>query len=138
MKVAVRYYSRSGNTKKLAEAIGKAVGVPAGTVDETLTGPVDLLFLGGAIYAGKIDEHVRRFVEALTPDQVKSVAVFSTTMGKKSAHPHIKESLDKKGIEVKELPFHCKGQFMLFNKGRPGEQDCIQAADYARKLVECD
>ena len=29
MKVAVRYYTRSGNTEKLAQAIGRAVGVEA-------------------------------------------------------------------------------------------------------------
>lgn len=136
MKTAVRYYSRSGNTKRLAEAIGKAVGVPAKTVDEALTEPVDLLFLGGAIYAGKIDSHVKDFVEALTPDKVKSVAVFSTTLGKNAAHPQIKEVLGKKSIDVREVPFHCKGQFMFLNKGRPNEQDCVEAADFAKKLME--
>ena len=29
MKVAVRYYTKTGNTKRLAESIGKAVGVEA-------------------------------------------------------------------------------------------------------------
>lgn len=29
MNIAVRYYSRTGNTKVLAEAIAKGVGVPA-------------------------------------------------------------------------------------------------------------
>ena len=29
MKVAVRYYTKTGNTKRLAESIGNAVGVEA-------------------------------------------------------------------------------------------------------------
>ena len=29
MKVAVRYYTKTGNTKRLAEALAKAVGVEA-------------------------------------------------------------------------------------------------------------
>ena len=29
MKVAVRYYTKTGNTKRLAEAVAKAVGVEA-------------------------------------------------------------------------------------------------------------
>lgn len=136
MKTAVRYYSRSGNTKKIADAIGNAVGVPAKTVDEALTEPVDLLFLGGAVYGGKIDSNIERFIETLAPDKVKSVAVFSTAMGKKPIFSQIKEALDKKGIDVKEAPFHCQGQFMLFNKKRPNEQDCMEAADYAKKLVD--
>lgn len=136
MRIAVRYYSRSGNIKKLAAAIGKAFGVPAKTVDDELTEPVDLLFLGGAIYAGKINGQLKRFVEALPADKVKSVAVFSATLGNKSAHSQLKEILDQKGIVVKEPPFHCKGQFVFLNRGRPNEQDCKQAVEFARKAVE--
>lgn len=33
MKVAVRYYSKTGNTKKLAEAIASAIGVTAKGVE---------------------------------------------------------------------------------------------------------
>lgn len=33
MKIAVRYYSRSGSTKKLADAVAQAVGVTAQTTD---------------------------------------------------------------------------------------------------------
>lgn len=34
MKIEVRYYSRSGNTKALGEAIGKGVGVNAISIDD--------------------------------------------------------------------------------------------------------
>lgn len=44
MKIEVRYFSRGGNTKKLAEAIAKAVGAEAKTVSEPLTEDVDILF----------------------------------------------------------------------------------------------
>ena len=46
MKIAVRYFSRGGNTKKLADAIAKAVGVDAETTSVPLTEDVDILFLG--------------------------------------------------------------------------------------------
>ena len=42
MKVAIRYYTRGGNTKKLADAISKAVGVDAETTSVPLTGDVDI------------------------------------------------------------------------------------------------
>ena len=53
MKIAVRYYTRSGNTQKLAEAVAAAVGVEALPVSEPLTEPVDVLFLGCSYYAFK-------------------------------------------------------------------------------------
>ncbi|MDD5922462.1 MAG: hypothetical protein PUC44_04710 [Eubacteriales bacterium] len=34
MIISVRYYSRSGNTKVLAEAIARGAGVPSVSVDE--------------------------------------------------------------------------------------------------------
>lgn len=48
MNVAVRYYSRSGNTKALADAMARAAGVPAISVDAPeakLDEPVDVLFI---------------------------------------------------------------------------------------------
>lgn len=58
MNAAVRYYSRSGNTKAVAEAIAKGAGVQAVSVDAAdakITEPVDVLFIGGALYAYGLD-----------------------------------------------------------------------------------
>lgn len=54
MKAAVRYYSRTGNTKIAAEAIARAAGTRAVSVDApdaAIQDPVDVLFIGGALYA---------------------------------------------------------------------------------------
>jgi flavodoxin len=134
MKIAVRYYSKSGNTKKLAEAIAKAVGAAVEPTDTALTEPVDLLFLGGAIYGGNEDGHIRDFAGKLTADTVKSVAVFGTSMSGKSILPLIEGSLSGKGIPVAGS-FACKGKFLFINLGRPNDQDCADAAAFARKLI---
>jgi len=54
MKIAIRYYTKTGNTKKLAEAIASAIDVEAKTVDEPLSEDVDILFLGSAVYAAEL------------------------------------------------------------------------------------
>ncbi len=62
MNIAVRYYSRSGNTKLLAEAIAKGVGVEAISVDAAnskIEKEVDVLFIGGALYAYGLDKHLK-------------------------------------------------------------------------------
>ena len=46
MKCAVRYYTKTGNTKRLAEAIANVVGVDALPISEPITEQVDILFLG--------------------------------------------------------------------------------------------
>ena len=49
MKIEVRYFSRGGNTKLLAESIAKVLGVPAISVDEkgsSINQKIDCLFIG--------------------------------------------------------------------------------------------
>ena len=68
MSVAVRYYSRSGNTKAVAEAIAASAGVKAVSVDaadSAITKPVDVLFIGGALYAYGIDKHLKDYLKVL-------------------------------------------------------------------------
>ena len=55
MKIAVRYYTKTGNTKRLAEAIAEAVGVKALPISEPVTEQTDILFLGNSYYAFSID-----------------------------------------------------------------------------------
>lgn len=135
MKIAVRYYSKSGNTKKIAEAIAKAVGTTAKTINEVISEPVEFLFLGGAIYAGNISNHLKIFIQGLTSEKVKAVVVFSTSMGGKSIKAQVSETLKDKKIKIIEKDFSCKSSFLFINRGRPNELDCSNAADFAKKIV---
>ena len=65
MKIAVRYYTKGGNTKRLAEAVANAVGVEALPISTPVTEPVDVLFLGNSNYAFTIDPEVRAFIKGL-------------------------------------------------------------------------
>lgn len=51
MNVVVRFYTRSGNTKKLAEAVACAAAASAIDVIVSLTEKADILFLGSSYYA---------------------------------------------------------------------------------------
>nr|MCR5009328.1 flavodoxin family protein [Clostridia bacterium] len=70
MKIAVRYYTKTGNTKKLAEAVAKAVGAEALPISCPVEEPVDVLFLGNSYYAFSIDPEVRDFVRNLDKSKV--------------------------------------------------------------------
>jgi flavodoxin len=101
MKIAVRYQSRNGNTKAVAEAIAKKAGVTAEPISEPLNEPVDILFIGGGVYAFDIDRSLKAFIEGLNPDLVKMAAAFTTGagMGKTGA---IASAVKNKGIKVYE------------------------------------
>lgn len=79
MKVAVRFQSRGGNTKAVAEIIAKKVGANAEKVEVTLDEYVDVLFVGGGVYMGKMDENLYYFLGNLNVDKVGEIVCFSTT-----------------------------------------------------------
>ncbi|MDR1893389.1 MAG: flavodoxin [Spirochaetales bacterium] len=132
----VLYVSRKGNTKKVADAIAQALGVKAEEIGpQTTAAHAELLFVGGALYAGKIDSTLREFCEKLTPGQVDKVIVFSTAMSGKTAGPEIKSILKPKNISVADEAFHSKGAFLCFNRNRPGEKDLKKAGEFAKKIA---
>lgn len=135
MNVAVRYYSRGGNTKKIAEAIAKAVGVEAKTVSEALTEDVDILFLGSAPYAFDVDEEVKRFISGIQVS-VGKVVNFSTSAAVRSTRKYVEKLLAEKKIALAKEEFSCRGAFAMLHKGRPNEEDQKAAADFARGILE--
>jgi flavodoxin len=135
MKIAIRYYSKTGNTKKLADAISKVTGVPAETVDQPLTEPVDILFLGSSVYAAGVDDAVKRFVTALNKENVKKVVNFSTAALLSSTYNQIKKLLEPKQILLAEQEFHCRGSFKIMHKGRPSEEDLKAVQEFARGIT---
>ena len=135
MNVAVRYYTKTGNTKRLAEAVAEALGVPALPITEPVTEPVDLLFLGNSYYAFSIDPEVRAFVRSLDKHTVGRIANFGTAAMMNSTWKKVKAEADKVGIPMVESEFHCKGEFKGAHKGRPNSGDLAAAAAWAKTLL---
>ncbi len=130
MKAAVRYYSRSGNTKAVAEAIARAAGTRAVSVDAQdarITEPVDVLFIGGALYAYGLDSHLKDCLKALKPDDAKKAVVFSTSWISRHAIDLIKKGLAEAGIPVEEEAFYVKN--------RPNAQQLKDAEAFAGKFL---
>lgn len=134
MKIAVRYYSRGGNTKKIAEAIAGAVGVEALSVSEPLREDVDVLFLGSAPYAFDVDDAVKKFISEIGVS-VGKVVSFSTSAAVKSTRKYVEKLLAEKKIPLAAEEFSCRGAFAMLHKGRPDENDRKAAAEFAKKVV---
>lgn len=131
MNIAVRYYSRSGNTKLLAEAIAKGIGVEAISVDAAnskIAKEVDVLFIGGALYAYGLDKHLKEYLDSLDPNRVKRAVVFSTSWLSKHSIDLIKKSLKQKGIDVAEE--YC------YAKSTPSYTDLSAAEEFGKKMIE--
>ncbi len=130
MNIAVRYYSLTGNTKAVADAVAEAVGVKALSVDAPqaeIKESVDLLFIGGALYAYGLDKHLKVYLKTLKKEKVKKAVVFSTSWLSKHSVDLIKNGLKEAGIPVEEEFFYVKN--------KPSDEQKKQAADFARKFI---
>ncbi len=135
MNVAVRYYTKTGNTKRLAEVIAEALGVKAYPISEPIREKTDILFLGNSYYAFSIDPEVRNFVRGLDKNLVGKIVNFGSATMLNSTYKKVKAEADKVGIPMDEREFHCKGEFKGIHKGKPDADDLKAAADFAKQIV---
>lgn len=134
MKIAIRYYTKTGNTKKLAEALSEAVGVEALTVDTPLTEDIDILFLGSAVYAAGVDSKIKEFIESINVN-VGKIVNFSSAALIESTYKQVKKIAEDKGLTMAEEEFHCRGAFKFVHRGHPNDEDVNNLVEFAKKIV---
>lgn len=126
----VRYYSRSGNTKLVADAIAQAIGTSAVSVDQSdakITQSIDTLFIGGALYAYGLDKHLKQFMNDLDPNKIKKAVLFSTSWISKHSLDLMRNQLEAKGIVVAPETFYVKN--------KANQTQLKQAQEFAKKSI---
>ena len=134
MKYAVRFYTKTGNTKKLADALAAELGVEALPISEGLNEKVDVLFLGNSYYAFSIDPEVRAFVAGLSKENVGKIVNFGSAAMLNSTYKKVKAEADKVGIPMDDREFHCKGEFKGLHNGRPNVEDLKAIVEFAKEF----
>ena len=96
MNIAIRYYSKFGHSKKIADVIAQVAGVNAETVSVPLDGETDMLFLGAGVFLGKVDKIVLAFMDSLSPSDVKCVVLFGSSAIVDSPVPQMRKRLEQR------------------------------------------
>ena len=130
METAVRYYSKLGNTKKIAEAIAEEAGVNAVSVTDEpdLEKYVDVLFLGGAPYADIMAPELRKYAERLSSDKIGRAVLFTTSNWSRRTVRALRKILTEKGVPVEKRYFYAH---MTRIRAR-----IDTAKDFARTMIE--
>ena len=134
MKYAIRFFTRSGNTKKLADAAAEALSVPAKDITAPLDEKVDILFLGCSYYAFDVDEAVKHFIIE-NKENIGKIVCFGTSAMMKSMKKPVSKVAKNVGITVADEEFHCKGQFGKIHKNRPNAEDLEQISAFAKNII---
>ena len=133
MKACVLYISRTGNTKRLAEAISELLKAPvfniADAPEPSVTQDFDLLVIGTPVMGLRPTPEVRSFVKRLTEGAGKKTILFCTYA--------IKQGGTLKVIE-KELA--TKGYINILKVSKrgvkPSKADFSDVLDEINKAVE--
>ena len=135
----ILFYSRSGNTRKVADAIAEELGAKAFDVKAaSLDTKAKIVFLGSGRYGGLPGPEMVKFIEANDFKGMK-VAVFGTYwfswLNNKREAEATTTALQKKGAAVLGS-YRCKGKFItLFNLGHPDKEDLDKAKKFAREMA---
>ena len=81
MKVCVLYFSRTGNTKRLAQAISESLKVPLfdiATSEPSVTNEFDLVILGTPVMGFKPAIETLAFIQRLPQSEGKKAILFCT------------------------------------------------------------
>jgi flavodoxin/NAD-dependent dihydropyrimidine dehydrogenase PreA subunit len=151
MKSAVIYFSQTGNTKRVAEAIQSGIALvtkQCGIFKLKETKPADLprydlIGLGCPVFAYREPANVRAFVESLPSLRGKHGFVFAThgtVLGKTLAT--MSWALYQKGVVVIGS-YHCYADVFVpgipypwFTTGHPDETDLNEAEAFGRQMAE--
>ena len=134
MRIAIRYYSKTGHMKKMGDAIAEVTGAEAKSIEEPITEPVDVLFIGAGVYAAVVDWRMKKFIRTLSPDKVKNVVCFCSAAILETNYKDMRKLLEKQGLHVDNREFHCRGSFSLLHRGHPNQEDLNNLKEFVKGL----
>jgi flavodoxin len=145
MKSLVVYYSKSGNTEKIARAIAIGLEADLKKIEEIENiSSYDLICIGTPVHAFAPAKSIKKFLKELPDLPGKKGAGFCTmhAVGDKRTLRIIKEKLEVKGIKFLS-GFSCRDVSSIFgdigsktfNKEKPNEEDLKKAEDFGKKLL---
>lgn len=111
MKVAIRYQSRGGNVKAMAEALARGTGVEAIPFDEPrgqITEHVDLLFIGCALYNFQLDKDFKEYLKNLPEGLIDEAICFGSSMLTRRPIYLMQDYLKRKNIPISKQAIYSR------------------------------
>ena len=132
----VIYYSLTGNTRKVADAIAGELGVEAKNIRTVNTVPQDaFIFLGSGYYGAVLVKEISEFIER-NKLQGRKVALFGTSgFGWERELSIMEKQISGKGVKVVGR-FNCFGRFAAVKRGHPNLEELELARIFARNIAD--
>jgi hypothetical protein len=137
LKTAVIYFSRTGHSQRIAEAVAENLGVEALNIKEKpYLNEVDLLYVVGGIYSSRSSPELQSYLmNIVTSSQVKQAVILTSCLSNSTKQHEIRAVLRMLGIDVDPDEFVCKGSFLFFGKGHPNDDDVNNAVAFSNRML---
>jgi flavodoxin len=135
-KVRIVYATKTKHSRKLAQAVGKALGTTPENVADNLTNvEADLLFIVGGIYGSQSLPELLSFVEDLDKEKIGQVALVTSCASGKQGQDSVRKILEEKGIPIVD-EYICLGSFLIMKMGHPNQEETQKAVAFALRIAE--
>lgn len=131
-KIGVAYFSKTGHSTKIANAVAEAKGLKAVSVTEQAATDAELIYLVSGIYAGQCAPELLKFVEALDAAKTKQVALITSCASMKQGQDAVRKALEEKGIKVVDEHL-VPGGFLVLKMGHPNKADIADAVEFSKR-----
>lgn len=130
----VVYYSCTGNSRKVAEAIGEALGVTPQDIGSAVVSPDSFIFLGLDCFRGELPDVIKAFIHQ-NRFRGRRIALFTVSVCSTEIERRaIEKQLEAEGAVIVRN-FKCPGEFLDFNKDHPTWWELKKAAWFARSAA---
>ncbi|MDD4095405.1 MAG: flavodoxin domain-containing protein [Oscillospiraceae bacterium] len=136
MNIKLVYYTKTGHSRKIAEAVGNELAIePLDIADNPTLFGADILFIVGGIYNGVSAGEMIQFGEKLRPAMAQRVAIITSSAFRKDTQQQLSMTLKSNYIEVVG---EClvRGAFTVISMGHPNKQDYNTAVEFAKNLIQ--
>jgi flavodoxin len=136
MKTAVIYLTKTGHSKKIAEAVAAALSINAQDIKtEPELSDVDLLFIVGGIYASKSDPKMIAYIKKIDGSMVRKAALITSCASNRIKQDMVRKALGSNNIEVLADELICKGSLLFLRPGQPNITEIGKAVSYAKAVA---
>ncbi len=136
MKCKVIYFTRTGHSRKIAQALAKELQIEAEDIKANpVVGDLDLLFIVGGIYGGKSDPRMIDYIKGIDGSMVKKAALLTSCASKVMKQETVREMLERNNVALVPDEFICQGSFLLIGRGHPDAADIDNAVAYAKRVL---
>lgn len=137
MKTAVIYATKSGHSKKIADAIAKELATTSYDVKQNPSiDAIDLLYIVGGIYGSQSAPELLDYIRSLDNSKVKETVLITSCVSRKIKQEEARRILTEKNILVKEEEFVCQGSFLFIGRKHPDAADINDAVSFAKKAAK--